>query len=55
MQIVSSGDNWHEMSKPIFWKKILCKLSPQETIGMKCQSLFSGKNKKSICHLLNLP
>ena len=23
-----------------------CKLSPQETVCMKCQSLFSGKNKK---------
>ena len=21
MQIISSGDNLHEMSKPIFWKK----------------------------------
>ena len=31
-----------------------CKLSPQETISMKCQSLFSGENKKNIpnCHLL---
>ena len=25
---------------------ILCKLSPLETICMKCQNLFSGKNKK---------
>ena len=25
---------------------ILCKLSSQEIICMKCQSLFSGKNKK---------
>ena len=34
---------------------ISCKLSPIETICMKCQILFSGKNKKkyiSICHLL---
>ena len=23
MQIVISGDNLHEMSKPIFWEKIL--------------------------------
>ena len=26
---------------------ISCKLSPYETICMKCQSLFSGENKKS--------
>ena len=32
---------------------ISCKLSPWETICMKCQILFSGKNKKNIliCHL----
>ena len=35
---------------------ILCKLSPVETICMKCQILFSGKNRKSIlkCHLLKI-
>ena len=27
---------------------ISCKLSPLETICMKCQMLFSGKNKKNI-------
>ena len=27
---------------------ISCRLSPQETICMKYQSLFSGKNKKNI-------
>ena len=27
---------------------ISCKLSPVETFCMKCQILFSGKNKKSI-------
>ena len=34
---------------------ISCKLSPVETICMKCQILFSGKNKKilSVCCLLN--
>ena len=33
---------------------ISCKLSPQETICIKCQMLFSGKNYKNIskCHLL---
>ena len=33
---------------------ISCKLSPKETICMKCQSLFLEKNKKTIskCHLL---
>ena len=30
---------------------ISCKLSPEETICMKCQSLFSGKNKKNIINL----
>ena len=29
-----------------------CKLSSKEKICMKCQNLFSGKNKKSI---INLP
>ena len=34
---------------------ISCKLSHIETICMKCQSLFSVKNKENIskCHLLN--
>ena len=31
---------------------ISCKLSPYETICMKCSTLFSGKNKKNI---INLP
>ena len=30
---------------------ISCKLSPKETICMKCQILFSGKNKKNIINL----
>ena len=30
---------------------ISCKLSPLETICMKCQILFSGKNKKNINYL----
>ena len=48
MQIVSLGDNLHEMSNPVFWEK--------ETICMKCQILFSGKNKKNIskCRLLKI-
>ena len=35
---------------------ISCKLSPLETIRMKCQILFSRKNKKNIskCHLLKI-
>ena len=35
---------------------ISCKLSPMETICMKCQILFSGKNKKniSLCRLLKI-
>ena len=35
---------------------ISCKLSPKETICMKCQILFSGKNKKNIskCRLLKI-
>ena len=39
----------------IFFQKIgfdtSCKLSPYETVCMKCQSLFSGKNKKNIINL----
>ena len=42
MQIVSLGDNLHEMSKLVFSK---------ETICMKFQSLLSGKNKKNIVNL----
>ena len=59
MQIVSNGDilhgdNLHEMSKPIFWGfDISCKLSPKETVYMKCQNLFSGKNKKNIISVLS--
>ena len=52
MQIVSIGDNLHEISKPVFWEK------KKETICMKYQILFSGKNKKNIskwCLLKNLP
>ena len=30
---------------------ISCKLSPMETICMKCQILFSGKNKKNVINL----
>ena len=35
---------------------ILCKLSPMETICMKCQNPFSGKDQKniSICYLLKI-
>ena len=35
---------------------ISCKLSPLETICMKCQNLISGENKKniSICFLLKI-
>ena len=32
---------------------ISCKLSPLETICMKCQILFSRKNKKTIINLLS--
>ena len=39
----------------IFPRKQVLKFHPMETICMKCQSLFSGKNKKNIlkCHLVN--
>ena len=40
MQIVSTGDNLHEISKPVFWEV--------ETVCMKSQDLFSGKNKRNI-------
>ena len=32
---------------------ISCKLSPLETFCMKCQNLFSGKNKKNITKMLS--
>ena len=49
MQIASSlGDSLYEMPKPILWVnfpwKIGFGISPEETICMKCQSLFSAKN-----------
>ena len=42
LHAISLGDNLHEVSNPIF------------TISMKCQILFSRKNKKNIskCHVL---
>ena len=40
MRIVSNGDNLHEMSNPVL-----------ETFCIKCQNLFSGKNKKNIIDL----
>ena len=55
---LSHGDNLHEMSNPVFWKKKKKKKKKnriwhfmQIVISMKCQVLFSGKNKKSITHL----
>ena len=37
---------------------ISCKFSPLKTVCMKCQNVFSGKNKKNIaikiCHLLKI-
>ena len=30
---------------------ILCKLSPMETVCVKCQNLFSRQNKKNITNL----
>ena len=32
---------------------ISCKLSPLETVCMKCQILFCGKNKENIANLLS--
>ena len=32
---------------------ISCQLSPKETFFVKCQCLFSGKNKKNIVNLLS--
>ena len=37
------------MSNPVLWGKI----TSEETICMKCQILFSGKNKKNIINLLS--
>ena len=51
-----SSDNILQCFILIFSQKtrfdILCKLSPLETICMKCQILFSGKNKKNVMNLL---
>ena len=56
MQNISIGDNLHEMLNPVSGKniEIICNI---EITCMKCQMLYSGKNKKkiSICHLQNLP
>ena len=41
IQIVSSGDNLHDMSNPVFWEKL-------ETICMKCHSCFLGKLRKIV-------
>ena len=64
MQIISIEDSLHEMSNPVscvffcfffFLQKtgfdISCNLSSLKTICMKCQILFSGKNKKIIINL----
>ena len=60
MQIVSVGDNLHEIANPFFLetkkKKIniktgfdfSCTLSAMYTISMKCQILFSCNNEKNI-------
>ena len=47
----NSGDNKLMTFFLVFQKtgfEISCKLSPLETICMKCQNLFSGKNKNNI-------
>ena len=51
MQIVSLGDNLHDVSDPIFYEK---EEKYKETICMKCQILFSTKKEKNIskCRLL---
>ena len=48
MQIVSIGDNLHEMSNPVFWEK-------WRQFAWNVKSCFLGKIRKvsSICHLLN--
>ena len=52
MQIVSYGDNLHEMSNPIFWKKIrnIINLSSaengQRVVKVKLQKV-KGKMKQS--------
>ena len=50
-----SADDILEYFPYFFTKKIglgtSCKLSPKETICMKCQILFSRKNKKNIMRL----
>ena len=55
LTISTQGKNFSREQFEIFSKKIgfdsSCKLSPLETICMKCQNLFSGKNKKNIINL----
>ena len=54
--LIKQATNWWHFS--LFQKKtgfdISCKLSPKETICMKCQILFFRKNKKNISNCLLL-
>ena len=49
------SSRWHLKIFFLFFPEnmfdISCKLSPKETICMKCKILFSGKNKKNIIYL----
>ena len=45
MQIVPNRDNLQEMSNSVFWEI--------GEICMKCQILFSGKNKNNIANLMS--
>ena len=53
MQIVSSGDNLHEISKPIFWKKSenIIDLSSAELAlrVVKVKKCYNNLPKKALC------
>ena len=45
-----TGPSWPSCFQKIGFD-FSCKLSPKETVCMKCQSVFSGKNKKNFITL----
>ena len=53
----SRRHHYYKISSSFFPLKtdfdVSCKVSPMETICMKCQNLFSGKYKKNITNLLS--
>ena len=52
MQIISNGDNWHEMSNPFFWenKKNIVPLSSAE-LAKRVVKVKWKKKKKKVCNI----